>query len=322
MKNEMKSTSLLPSTDIQQLMEKAEEFRGNALADSTFRAYKTAWKLFLEWCKQHGKVSLPAAPETVELYITDLAIKGQKVSTINKKMVAISKVHQFAGYDSPTWDQGVKATWKGIQRDIGLYQKGKEPLLIEDLKRMVILQPETLMGIRNRALLVLGFSAALRRSEIANIEVQHIQFVHEGIKLFLPKRKSDQAKEGTIIGLPFGSNPLTCPVRTIQKWLNAAGHQEGPLFRSIDRHGNLGENKMSGNGIALVVKRCCEEAGLDPVKFGAHSLRSGFATTAAAAGKSEKAIMSQTGHRTTTSLHKYIKHANLFTDNAAVGIGL
>lgn len=319
---DLQITDALPSTDLQQLEEKAKEFRGKALADSTYRAYRTSWNLFHAWCQTNGKVSLPAVPKTVELYITDLAMQGQQVSTINKKLAAISKIHQVTGHTSPTKSERVKGVWKGIQREIGLYQQGKEPLLIEDLRKMVSRQPDTPLGLRNRALLVIGFSAALRRSELANIEVPHVKFVREGLELFLPKRKTDQAKEGTVIGLPFGSNPLTCPVRTVQAWLEAAGHQDGPLFRSVDLHGNVGENKLSGNGIALIVKRCCEEIGLNPEKFGAHSLRSGFATSAAAAGKSEKAIMSQAGHRSTTTLHKYIKHATLFTDNAAVGIGL
>lgn len=319
---EHKKPDVVLATPIEELQEKAQEFREKNWSESTYRAYRAAWRMVDEWCKAHGKVSLPAKPATVDLYITELAMQGQKVSTINKKMVAVSKVHQMAGYESPTRDEGVKATWRGIQREIGIHQQGKEPILIEDLRRMVGRQSNDLMGLRNRALLVLGFSAALRRSELAYIRVSDLKFVPEGLKLFLSKRKTDQAKEGTVIGLPLGSNPLTCPVRTVQAWLEVSGIEDGPVFRSIDRHGHLGAKPMSGNGIALVVKACCDEVGLDAEKFGAHSLRSGFATSAAVAGESEKAIMSQTGHRSTTTLHKYIKHANLFTDNAAMGIGL
>jgi integrase len=172
-------------------------------------------------------------------------------------------------------------------------------------------------GIRNRALLILGWAGALRRSELVSLKIEHISKTPDGLILHLNRSKTDQKSEGHDVALPFGSNPLTCPVRSFEDWVAAVGITEGP----VDRHGNVMDG-LTPQSVRLVVKKCCEEVGLDPQRYGAHSLRSGFCSQAAKAGKAEHQIMKQTRHKRSDSLQRYIKKANLFDDNAASGIGL
>jgi integrase len=237
-------------------------------------------------------------------------------------MTAISQRHETAGYPSPTKTPLVKGVWEGLQRSIGIKEEGKDALWLEDLRKVIEGIPkDKLIGIRNRALLVVGWAGALRRSEIVNLNVEHIKKTHEGIVLNLVQSKTDQKGEGQVVALPYGSNPNTCPVRLLEAWLAASGISEGALFRRIDRHGNI-LGRLTPQSVRLIVKNCCEKVGLDPDKYGAHSLRSGFCSTAAKVGKAEHQIMKQTRHKRSDSLQRYIKKANLFDDNAASGIGL
>ncbi|MDC3424559.1 site-specific integrase [Aquibacillus sp. 3ASR75-11] len=180
---------------------------------------------------------------------------------------------------------------------------------------------DKLIGIRNRALLVIGWAGALRRSELVSLNIEDISKTRDGLILHLNRSKTDQKGEGHDVALPFGSNPLTCPFRSFEDWISASGLIEGPVFRRMDRHGNI-MDRLSAQSVRLIVKKCCEEVGLDPKRYGAHSLRSGFCSQAARFGKAEHQIMKQTRHKRSDSLKRYIKIANLFEDNAASGIGL
>lgn len=309
------------STEILDLQKEAKMHLENSKSKNTKMAYRTDWKQFSEWCKKNGLNNLPADAETVVYYITYLG-KTLKASSIKRKMTAISQRHETAGYPSPTKTPLVKGVWEGLQRSIGIKEEGKDALWLEDLRKVIEGVPkDKLIGIRNRALLVVGWAGALRRSEIVNLNVEHIKKTHEGIVLNLIQSKTDQKGEGQVVALPYGSNPNTCPVRLLEAWLAASDISEGALFRRIDRHGNI-LGRLTPQSVRLIVKNCCEKVGLDPDKYGAHSLRSGFCSTAAKVGKAEHQIMKQTRHKRSDSLQRYIKKANLFDDNAASGIGL
>jgi integrase len=303
--------------------ERVREYIHQAKAASTVRAYRTDWTHFNAWCTAHGLASLPAAPETVSLYLAEFA-GLLKAATLQRRLAAISKAHQAAGYESPTSMKhaAVSETWKGIRRVHGVAQVGKAPVLTSELRTMLRRLPDRLIGVRDRALLLIGFAGAFRRSELVALTVEDCEFTSDGLVITLRRSKTDQEGEGRKIGIPYGSNPETCPVRSLRGWLDAAAIAAGPLFLSITRHGKLGARGMSANAVALVVKRHVTAVGLDGKRYAGHSLRAGLATSAAAAGVSERAIMNQTGHKSTAMVRRYIRDGSLFRENAAAALGL
>lgn len=304
-------------------MEAARNYVAHSKAQSTTKAYRSDWKHFQSWCRSHALPPLPAHPETVALYIADAAREGFKVSTISRRLAAISKAHQTAGHDSPAAMRhaAVSEVWRGIRRVEGIAPTQKTPATTDTLRAMLETLPDGLLGGRDRALLLLGFAGAFRRSELVGLRVSDLAFGAEGLVVTLRRAKTDQEGEGRRVGIPYGSNPATCPVRSVQGWLDRSGISEGPIFRSVDRHGRIGD-RLSDKAVALVVKRCADAAGLDARDFSGHSLRSGLATAAAIAGVSERAIMQQTGHRSTAMVRRYIRDGSLFRDNAAAKVGL
>lgn len=309
------------STEFLELQEEAKKHLANSKAENTKRAYQMDWAQYSEWCERSGFQDLPATPETLVYYITFLG-KTLKASSIKRKMTAISQRHETAGFPSPTKTALVKGVWEGLQRAVGVKEEGKDALWLDELRQIIQeISLDKIIGVRNRALLVIGWAGALRRSELVSLNIEDISITRDGLILHLNRSKTDQKGEGQTIGLPYGSNPLTCPVRSLEDWLLATGLSEGPLFRRINRHGNV-LGRLTPQSVRLIVKNCCKKLGLDPGKYGAHSLRSGFCSTAAKAGKAEHQIMKQTRHKRSDSLQRYIKKANLFEDNAASGIGL
>jgi integrase len=187
---------------------------------------------------------------------------------------------------------------------------------------MVAAAAPGLLGVRDRALLLLGFAGAFRRSELTSLDHEDLEFTPEGLVALLRRSKTDQEAQGRKVGIPYGSNPQTCPVRAVQAWFAASEISTGPIFRRVDRHGKLRAGRLSGYAVALVVKRHAEAAGLDAAKYAGHSLRAGLATSAAIGGASERAIMAQTGHRSVSMVRRYIRDGNLFRENAAAKAGL
>lgn len=307
-------------TQLNTLTEKAKDYIAQAKAANTVKAYRADWQDFITWCSSHSLTPLPASVETVATYLTAMVEDGKKVSTLQRRISAISQAHQAAGYESPTQALPVRSVMAGIRREKGSAQEGKAPLLTDDIKAMVSILPDNLIGIRDRALLLLGFAGAFRRSELVNLDVEDIEFNGSGIIVTLKRSKTDQAGQGEKKGIPFGNG--TCPVRALQNWLQASGIATGPLFRSINRHGQLQAGRLSDKAVALVVKRVAQAAGLDPDKVSGHSLRAGLATSAAMAGVSERVIMKQTGHKSTGMVRRYIRDGSLFRDNAAGRVGL
>jgi integrase len=315
------TTELASSNAIALLVDQARDYADQATAPSTRRAYRTDWADFAAWCDLKRLPALPAAPETVALYLADGAQAGRKASTL-RRLAAIAAAHRLAGHESPTRHAAVRTVWSGIRRAHGTAQAAKTPALTADLRAMVHALPATISGARDRALLLLGFAGAFRRSELVALDVADLRDVPEGLVVTIRTSKTDQEGQGRTIGIPYGRHAATCPVHAVQAWRELAGIAEGAVFRAVDRHGNVGRGRLSDRAVALVVKRAAAAAGLDPVQYAGHSLRAGLATSAAQAGVSERAIQEQTGHKSLLILRRYIREGSLFRENAAAGVGL
>ena len=229
--------------------------------------------------------------------------------------------HEMAGYADPTGNKHVKLTLKGIRRKVGTAKAKKSPILATDVRAMTNSLPARLIGLRDRALILLGFAGAFRRSEVAQIAIEYVEETAEGIKVFIPRSKTDQEGQGRYIGIKRGAIPATCPVRALNAWIEAAGISSGPIFRRVDRHGNVKE-PITAQIVALIVKRAAAAAGLDPAKYSGHSLRAGFVTQGALNGATETNIMRQTGHTSHATVRGYIRIANIFKDNVSGMLGL
>lgn len=311
------------STALASIVDKARQFAANSKAANTIKAYQSDWQHFTSWCLAHNLDSMPASPGSIALYITDLT-SSCKVATITRRLAAISKVHQAAGHDSPCAMRHavVKETLDGIKRTLGVAQIGKAALLTDALRSLVTVIPDSLIGKRDSALLLLGFAGGFRRSELVALTVADVDFAEDGAKVTLRRSKTDQEGQGRVIGVPYGSNALLCPVRVLRHWLVAAAITEGPVFRGVDRHGNVAGAALTDQMVGRVLKQYCRVAGLDASTFGAHSLRAGMATQAAINGASERSIMRQTGHKSTAMVRRYIRDSEVFRDNAAGRLGL
>ncbi len=302
-------------------LDRAREFARQSKAQNTLRGYRADWREFCQWCEGKGLTPLPASPESVASYIAECAGR-LKVGSIQRRLNAIAEAHKAMGLDSPTGAGMVRATLKGIRRTLGTAAAQKAPTLTADIRAMVEASDAGLIGARDRALILLGFAGAFRRSELVGLEVADCAFGKDGLTVTLRRSKTDQEGAGRKVGIPYGSNPDTCPVRTVQAWLENAAIAAGPLFRSINRHGHVQAGNLSPADVARVVKKLAERAGLDPAKYAGHSLRAGHATAAAVAGASERSIMNQTGHRSVQMVRRYIRDGSLFRDNSAGKLGL
>ena len=209
-----------------------------------------------------------------------------------------------------------------MRRTLGTAQRQVRPVTVPDLRAMLVGLGTDAAGCRDGPLLLLGFAGALGRSELVGLDVTDITEGADGLTVRLRRSKTDQEGAGRTIGIPFGSNPVTCPVRAWRGWLEVSGITEGPAFRPVDRHGHIGATRLSGQAVALVLKRHAARAGLDPGEVAGHSLRAGLATSAAPAGVPERVIAEQTGHKGTSMLRRYIREGSLFRENAASAVGL
>jgi integrase len=319
----MESLPAPPDARLGPLVSQAEASFRAARAAATLRAYEHDWAQFRTWAEQNGFVSLPAAPQAVILYGADLIKnRGKKWNTLSRRLAAISQMHQQSGFGSPTQDWTVKQFLRGLRRETGIAPARKRPVLAEDLKRILRDLPDSLLGKRDRALLLLGFTGAFRRSELVALDAGDLALAPHGLVATVRRSKTDQEGQGRKVGIPAGADEKTCPVKAIAGWRAAAHIESGPIFRGVNRHGHVSGERLSAEAVGIVVKRHVEKLGYDPAEFAGHSLRAGLATSAAAAGKSERAIMNQTGHRSLTTVRRYIRDGNLFRENAADGIGL
>ncbi len=323
----MTTTALVPRKRIGAIAaledhaQKAHDFAANADASATRRAYASDMADFRSWCEAHGLDALPALPQTVACYLANLASE-RTTSTLQRRLSAIARAHREANLDSPTEHSFVRLEWRGIRRAKGIATAKKAALSVTDLRGMLATLPDSLLGLRDRALLLVGFAGGFRRSELVALTVEDARVASEGVVLTLRRSKTDQEGEGRIVGIPRGRHTETCPVRALEAWTLAAKVTTGPLLRAVDRHGNVSNEAMSDRTIARVVQRAAIAAGLDASAFAGHSLRAGLATSAASAGASERAIMAQTGHKSERIMRGYIRLGTVWHENAARALDL
>lgn len=309
------------ATRLEEVGAKASEFVRQAKAKNTRRAYRADWEDFLRWCERYRRTPLPAAPDTVAYYLADRS-QDLKTSTLERRLATITEVHRAAGHESPTKSARVKLVWAGIRREKGTAQAHMKPVLTKHIRLMVTHLPDSLLGVRDRALILLGFAGAMRRSELVGLDTGDLAVADEGLVVVIKRGKTDQAGEGRKIGIPFGTHPETCPVRAVRAWLEHSGVDEGPLFRSVNKHGHVMDRRLSDRAVAEVVKRSLLKAGKSARRFAGHSLRAGLITQAAMAGVSERAIQDQSGHKSLAVMRRYIRDGSLFRENAAAKVGL
>jgi site-specific recombinase XerD len=303
-------------------MQKTQEYLENARSRNTIRGYRSDWKQFERWCAERGISALPATPDSIAVYLSDRA-GTLKTATLEHHLSAIAKAHKTAGHPSPVKDNALIAeTLKGIKRVHGMAPVQKAPVLTDDLRVMLRHVPARILGLRDRALLLVGFCGAFRRSELVSLDCSDLAFTAEGLQVTLRRSKTDQEGRGRSVAIPFASNAQTCPVRALQAWLEASGITEGAVFRPVNRHGTISRRRLSDKSVATKIKRYVSAAGLDPVLYSGHSLRAGFVTSAARAKVPERIIMLQTGHKSIDMVLKYVRAANAFQENAMNALGL
>jgi site-specific recombinase XerD len=307
-------------TDIKALQEETLKNLKNSKALNTVRAYKSDFEDFGLFCVKNGFKNLPSEPKIVSLYLTHLSSKEAKISTIKRRLVSIGVIHKMKGHYLDTKHPIIIENLMGIKRRKGTIQKGKKPLLINDLKQIIdVINKENepdIKKLRNKAILLIGFSGGFRRNEIVSLDLEDIEFVFEGVKIKLKKSKTDQFGEGTVKGIPRFENSLYCPVSNLKRWINMSKIKKGPIFVKFVKGSKLTTQRLTDQSVALIIKDYLLKAGIDNKNYSGHSLRSGFATSAAEAGAEERSIMAMTGHKSTEMVRRYIKEANLFKNNA------
>jgi site-specific recombinase XerD len=279
----------------------------NSKSTNTLRAYQSDYNDFYLFCSKNGFQAMPTQPKILALYLTHLA-SYSKYSTLKRRLASISILHKAKGHYIDVKHPIIIENLMGIKRTLGSNQKGKKPLIINDLKLLIKAIDESeeknIRKIRDKALVLVGFSGGFRRSELVNIEYEDVEFVREGVKIFVKRSKTDQSGEGMTKAIPYFENENFCPVKFLDKWILVAELKNGKIF------------DISDKSVALIIKKYANYAGLDANRYAGHSLRSGFATSTAESGAEERNIMAMTGHKSTQMVRRYIKEANLFKNNA------
>ena len=313
----------MPAMSFAEAEAAAADYRRAARAENTRRAYRAAVARFTDWCHEHRQTALPAAPETVAAFLAAEAGRGLAVNTLRLRHAALRYLHLLAGYPPPTASPLVSATFAGIRRAHRRPLRKKTALVLEPLRAAIKTIPDTLPGLRDRALILVGFAAALRPSELARLDITSLTRHEDGIALYLPWRKNDQEAHGTTVWLPAGQTDL-CPVTALEAWLAAAEISDGPLFRRLwrlpppriskgarrkpvaDRY-RIGTHPIDTDSIALVVKKWTGLAGLDGAAFAGHSLRRGAISSGVAQGVHIARLKQFSGHASLKSLEEYVE---------------
>jgi site-specific recombinase XerD len=336
------TTKGAPETDAMRLLddvpltEDEAQYVDAARAANTVRGYRSDWQEFTSWCRHHRHEPLPAAPAAITGYLTELTQAGAKVGTMSRRISALKFAHQLRNLPDPTRNARVVAVWEGIRRTHGAPIEQSAPLMPPDLFDVLDACPTTktwktpgrptepdLAGTRDRALLLVGFVAALRRSELANLAVDDIDDHPNGLVLTLPRSKTNQTGEDTeLVVLPRAANRDRCPVTALQQWMSLASIVEGPVFRGVGKNNRASTTALNPGSINALVQAAITRAGLDATSFSAHSLRAGFVTYAHLRGASDRAIAHQTRHRSLATLGTYVRVQQAWTDNAATQLGL
>lgn len=305
--------STLPAT-LAPAMAAAREYVQASRSEATRRAYAADWQAFTGWCAAQPLDPLPASPATVALFLSAEASKGRKPATVTRRCAAIRHAHKLAGFASPTSDPAVTEVLAGIRRIHGTAPRRVAPATADRLTAMVEACGSDLRGLRDRAMLVIGFGAALRRSELVAIRVEDIEHTPDGIRLTLPRSKTDQEGAGQTVAILDG--PRLRVRATLAAWQAAAGIESGPLFRSIEKSESVQPRAISDRAVADIIKKRAAAAGLDPALFSGHSLRAGFLTSAAGSGAGLFKMMEVSRHRSIETVRAYVRRGELFKDHA------
>jgi len=294
------------TTDIKNLELETLNNLKRSKAHNTLRAYQADFKDFKLFCIKNGLVSLPTEPKILSIYLTHLS-SFCKFSTLKRRLASIKVIHKIKGHYLDTKHPIITENLLGIKRIHGVKQKSKKPLLINDLKLIINQineEKNQIKKFKNKSLILIGFAGGFRRSELVSIEYDDVDFVPEGVKIFIKRSKTDQTGEGMTKAIPYFENSSYCPVIALKQWIEIASIKSGKIFNISDK------------SVALTIKKYALSAGLDYTKYAGHSLRSGFATSTAEMGADERSIMAMTGHKTTQMVRRYIQEANLFNNNA------
>ena len=307
-------------TDIKTLQEETLLNLQNSKANNTVRAYKSDFNDFGIFCAQNGFKSLPSDPKIISLYLTHLSTKNAKMSTLKRRLVSIGVIHKLNGHYLDTKHPSIIENIMGIKRRKGSFQRAKKPILINSLKNIINVidqqDKEEIKKFRDRSIILIGFSGGFRRNEIVSLDHDDLDFVQEGLKINIKRSKTDQFGEGFIKALPYFDNSQYCPVVSLKKWIEISKISSGSLFRRFTKGSRLSEKRLTDQTVALLIKEYLKLAGIENKNYSGHSLRSGFATSAAESGVEERSIMAMTGHKSTEMVRRYIKEANLFKNNA------
>ena len=307
-------------TDLKALQEETLNNLKSSKSLNTIRAYKSDFKDFGAFCAKHNFKTLPTDPKIVSLYLTYLSGRDAKMSTLRRRLVSISMIHKLKGHYLDTKHPVIIENLMGIKRTKGSFQRGKKPILINQLKAIInVINEEKIdeiKKIRDKTIILVGFGGGFRRTELISIDHEDLEFVPEGVKITIKRSKTDQFGEGMIKGLPYFSNQEYCPVVHLKKWLEISKIKNGSIFRRFTKGCSLSKNRLTDQSVVLLIKDYLNLAGIENKNYSGHSLRSGFATVSAESGADERSIMAMTGHKTTQMVRRYIKEANLFKNNA------
>ena len=307
-------------TNIKALQEETLLNLKSSKANNTVRAYKSDFNDFGIFCAKNGFNSLPSEPKTVSLYVTYLSTKNLKMSTLKRRLVSIGVIHKLKGYYLDTKHPSIIENIMGIKRRKGSFQKAKKPILINSLKLIINAidqqNSQEIKKFRDRSIILIGFSGGFRRNEIVSLNYDDLDFVPEGLKINIKRSKTDQFGEGFTKALPYFDSSQYCPVISLKNWLDISKITSGPVFRRFLKGSKLSENRLTDQTVAILIKEYLNLAGINSKNYSGHSLRSGFATSAAESGVEERNIMAMTGHKSTEMVRRYIKEANLFKNNA------
>ena len=307
-------------TDIKALQEETLLNLQSSKANNTVRAYKSDFNDFGVFCAQNGFKSLPTEPNIVSLYLTHLSTKEAKMSTLKRRLVSIGVIHKLKGHYLDTKHPSIIENIMGIKRRKGSIQKAKKPILINSLKLIIDAidqeNKQEIKKFRDRSIILIGFSGGFRRNEIVSLDYDDLDFVPEGLKINIKRSKTDQFGEGFTKALPYFDSSQYCPVVSLKNLLDLSKIKTGPIFRRFIKGSKLSENRLTDQTVALLIKKYINLAGIDSRNYSGHSLRSGFATSAADSGVEERNIMAMTGHKSAEMVRRYIKDANLFKNNA------
>jgi site-specific recombinase XerD len=307
-------------TDIKALQEETLLNLQSSKANNTLRAYKSDFNDFSLFCVKNGFKSLPSDPKVVSLYLTYLSSKDAKMSTLKRRLVYFGVIHNLKGHYLEMKHPSIIENIMGIKRRKGSIQLSKKPLLINHLKELINVidkqKKEEIKKFRDRSIILIGFSGGFRRNEIVSLDYEDLDFVTEGLKINLRRSKTDQFGEGFKKALPYFDSSQYCPVVSLKKWIEVSKIASGPVFRRFTKGSRLSNNRLTDQTVALLIKEYLKLAGIDSKNYSGHSLRSGFATSAAQSGVEERNIMAMTGHKSTEMVRRYIKEVNLFKNNA------